>query len=161
VIGWRRTTPCERASQWISLELDGELSDLERAGLDRHVERCESCRALRVEMSGLTALLRGAPLAESGREVTVVTARRRRARAASRIGFVTAVGGIAAVVAALVTSSPSDLLGGQPSALSFVNQREQIRFAHSKYMGMEPLRHLALAQAPTASVPANSRRALR
>ena len=27
---WRRTTACERAAQWISLELDGELGELER-----------------------------------------------------------------------------------------------------------------------------------
>ena len=41
---WWRTNACERAMQWISLELDGELSQLERAALGRHIDGCARCR---------------------------------------------------------------------------------------------------------------------
>ena len=34
---WLLTTACERASQWISLELHGELGRLEQAALVRHL----------------------------------------------------------------------------------------------------------------------------
>ena len=34
---WRRTTACERGAQWISLDLDGELSRLEQTALARHL----------------------------------------------------------------------------------------------------------------------------
>ena len=43
---WRRTTACERAAQWISLELDGELGRLEQAALARHLGRCDRCRVV-------------------------------------------------------------------------------------------------------------------
>jgi predicted anti-sigma-YlaC factor YlaD len=162
MMGWRRTTPCERASQWISLELDGELSELEQAGLVRHVARCDRCRELREELAGMTVLLRAEPLAEPLRELRFAAPRRRRARVASRLGFVAAVGAIVAAVAALITtSSPTGLLGQSSQALSFVNQREQIRFAQNKTQGTEPLQLVALGEPSAASVPANSRRALR
>jgi ferric-dicitrate binding protein FerR (iron transport regulator) len=162
MMGWRRTTPCERASHWISLELDGELSELEQAGLVRHVARCAHCRQLQDELRGMTALLRATPLAEPIRQLTFASPRRQRARVASRLGFVAAVGAIVAAVAALVTtSSPNGLLGQSSQALSFVNQREQIRFARNKTQATEPLQLVALGEPLAASVPANSRRALR
>jgi len=161
MIGWGRTTPCERASHWISLDLDGELSELEQAGLARHLERCGSCRSLSAELAGLTALLRGAPLADPSGAVVVSTPRR-RARVAGRIGFALAFAGVAAALAALVTTrSTTDLLGGSPRALAFADRQQQIRFAHDKYLQMEPQRYAMLHQSPAATIPALSPRALR
>ena len=50
---WRRTTACERAAQWISLDLDDELGRLERAALARHLGRCAGCRAASAEIGGV------------------------------------------------------------------------------------------------------------
>jgi predicted anti-sigma-YlaC factor YlaD len=163
MIGWRRTTACERASQWLSLDLDGELSEVEQAGLTRHLERCERCRLRSAELAGMTALLRSAPLVDPTRPVVLPAPRRQRARLASRIGLAVAVGAMVAAIAAMLTNpSPTGLLGSPSSqALHFVSQREQIRFAQNKTLQMEPLRAVVLAQASAASVPANPRQALR
>src|SRR5436190_431985 len=59
---WRRATACENAGQWISVRLDGELTELEAAALDRHLERCERCNAYAAELGSMTHLLRAAPL---------------------------------------------------------------------------------------------------
>jgi predicted anti-sigma-YlaC factor YlaD len=52
---------CERARQWASLELDGELSTFEHAVLEAHVSDCPTCREFRAEIGGLTGTLRAAP----------------------------------------------------------------------------------------------------
>ena len=53
---------CERAREWISLELDGELSELERGLLRAHVRRCAACSAFAVESRAATRVLRTAAL---------------------------------------------------------------------------------------------------
>ena len=52
---------CDRARQWASLELDGELSSFECALLENHLAGCPSCTDFRAEISGLTGALRAAP----------------------------------------------------------------------------------------------------
>ncbi|HZQ04132.1 MAG TPA: zf-HC2 domain-containing protein [Gaiellaceae bacterium] len=161
MIGWRRTTPCERATQWISLDLDGELTELERAGLDRHLDRCPECRRLSAELAGLTTLLRSAPPVEPTGRV-VVAASRRRARVASRIGFAAALASVVAVLATLATTrSSSDLLGGSQSALAFADRQQQLRFVHDKVLQMEPRHVVVVQQSLAAGVPALGQRALR
>ena len=49
---------CDRAREYASLRLDGELSEFERALLDSHIERCPSCRAFADDLVGLTGQLR-------------------------------------------------------------------------------------------------------
>ena len=68
---------CDRARAWISLQLDGELSELEGLMLAAHVERCETCRGFAVEAVGFTAALRTAPLEHLERPVTSIARRRR------------------------------------------------------------------------------------
>jgi predicted anti-sigma-YlaC factor YlaD len=55
---------CDRAREAVSLGLDGELSELEQARLDAHLERCPECRMFRSESSTMTGLLRQAPREE-------------------------------------------------------------------------------------------------
>src|SRR5437763_9636463 len=93
---WRRTMTCDRAAQWISLDLDGELTELERAGLARHLDRCDTCRATSIEVGGFTRLLRSAPLVEPAAPVAVVLP---RVRVRKRAGVV-ALAACAAVAAA-------------------------------------------------------------
>ena len=49
---------CERARQWCSLGLDGELSEVERGLLDRHLAVCPACRRFDADVSATTAALR-------------------------------------------------------------------------------------------------------
>ena len=52
---------CERARQWASLRLDGELSALEGRLLERHLGVCGHCRSFEADMRSSTTLVRGTP----------------------------------------------------------------------------------------------------
>ncbi len=67
---------CSRFRGFISLELDAELDELERATLEGHLVGCDSCRAYRSEVHALTRELRTAPLEPLERPIV----RRRRRR---------------------------------------------------------------------------------
>ena len=71
-----RSLLCERTRGWVSLSLDGELSEFERALVESHLDRCAPCGAFAAEISAATGLLRGAPL-EPVPHMVVLTARRR------------------------------------------------------------------------------------
>ena len=134
---WWRTNACERAMQWISLDLDGELSQLEQAALGRHVEACDRCREVASEVSAFTRLIREAPLVELERPVTVAVPGRARAqvarRAAVSLAFA-ALAGVAALGGVVFTSGGANA----HSALSFRNAQEQRRFAHVEARRLEP-----------------------
>ena len=56
-----RNSRCERARQWASLRIDGELSELEDALLAKHLEGCASCNAFAVRLAATTEAVRAAP----------------------------------------------------------------------------------------------------
>jgi anti-sigma factor RsiW len=85
---------CERVRAQISLELDGQLSQLERVMLARHVERCADCRAYRADVTAATYALRHAPLEPVERSVSVrrpsrLTAARLQVAVAAMVALVT------------------------------------------------------------------------
>jgi len=86
---------CDRARAWVSLRLDGELSELEGAMLGSHLERCKTCRAFAAEAVGFTLALRASPLESLERPITLPAARRSARRAVQ-------FGAAAALVAASV-----------------------------------------------------------
>jgi hypothetical protein len=57
-----RSGRCERARQWASLRLDGELSELEDALLEQHLEGCASCSAFAGRLAATTEAVRAVPL---------------------------------------------------------------------------------------------------
>ena len=61
-MGVVRTAECERARSWVSLSLDGELSEVEQASLRAHVGRCAACAGFERDADALTRELRTAPL---------------------------------------------------------------------------------------------------
>jgi predicted anti-sigma-YlaC factor YlaD len=105
-----RLTPrrCDRARQWISLDVDGELSEFERALLDAHLGRCADCGAFRDDAQSFTSLLRAAPLEALTHPVALPSRRSRLARpirvAAAAVAVV-AVTGLAAVVGTFRTEA--------------------------------------------------------
>ena len=93
---WRSSVTCERAREWVSLRVDGELSEFEGALLAVHLDRCDSCCGFALDVGVFTEELRRQPLEPVG--FTVALPRPRRARVQVRLGHLTA----AAVVTAAV-----------------------------------------------------------
>jgi predicted anti-sigma-YlaC factor YlaD len=143
---WRRTTACERAEQWISLDLDGELGRLEQAALARHLRRCDRCRASSFEIGGFTSMLREAEPIEPARAIAVPTPAwaKRRARATLR-GGVLVLATAAAVFAGVSALTPGG--SGTGSSLRFAGASEQIAFAR-EHVASEPV--VFLIETPTA-----------
>jgi anti-sigma factor RsiW len=137
---WRRTTACERAGQWISLRLDAELTELESAALERHLERCERCAADAEELGAITELLRTAPLAAPELTHVALPARRGR-KVARRAALGLALAGAASAAALLVGSLGSSQTS--TGALGFRSVQEQIRFVHVEQHRIEPGGHVA------------------
>jgi ferric-dicitrate binding protein FerR (iron transport regulator) len=71
-----RAQRCERAREWISLQVDGELSEFERIVLEAHVAQCADCRSFRVELRGISRELRHAPLEPIPRAIALPCRRR-------------------------------------------------------------------------------------
>jgi hypothetical protein len=57
-----RNSRCERARQWASLRIDGELSELEGALLDKHLDGCASCSTFAAGLTRTTEAVRAVPL---------------------------------------------------------------------------------------------------
>ncbi len=53
---------CDRCREQVSLELDGELSEVERAMLRAHLARCAGCRTYWERVGAVVRLLRAASL---------------------------------------------------------------------------------------------------
>ena len=64
-------TVCTRVREQVSLELDGELSQLEQRMLGTHLERCSRCAAYAADVRDLTERIRNAPRAVMQRPVVV------------------------------------------------------------------------------------------
>jgi anti-sigma factor RsiW len=62
---------CERAREWASLRLDGELSELERALLDAHTRNCAACAEYVDEIGAFTMAIRSAELEQLPRPVAL------------------------------------------------------------------------------------------
>lgn len=64
-------TVCARVREQVSLELDGELSQLEQRMLAGHLERCPRCAAYAHDVRDFTERIRSAPHAFMQRPVVV------------------------------------------------------------------------------------------
>ena len=75
---------CDRAREWATAEVDGELSRFELVLLRAHLDACPSCREFHAAIGGITRTLRATPLERLERAIEVTRLRRRlRPRLAS------------------------------------------------------------------------------
>src|SRR5919107_2195430 len=91
---------CDRVRAQVSLELDGEISQLERALLGAHLRRCADCRSFRERTRAFTTELRAAPLSRPPADLHV-----RRPRRISVVGRYQA--GVAAAMALAIVGVAS------------------------------------------------------
>jgi len=97
---------CDRARQSVSLRLDGELSQLERVLLERHLERCPDCAVFAADATSLTHELRAADVVEL--ELPIQLPLRRRAGYAIRhAGAWVAAASVAATALLAVMTLPA------------------------------------------------------
>ena len=84
---------CERSREWISLRLDGELSELAEKMLESHLARCAGCRAFETDATATSRLVRTAPLELLEQPIALPRGR--------RLGLVRPAGAVAATAAAV------------------------------------------------------------
>src|ERR687888_1099207 len=89
----RHNMVCERGREWISLRLDGELSELAEKMLDSHLARCAGCRAFERSAVTTTRLVRTAPLELPEQPIALPRGR--------RLALMRPAGAIAATAAAV------------------------------------------------------------
>jgi len=82
---------CERSREWISLRLDGELSELAEKMLESHLARCAGCRAFESDATATSRLVRTAPLELLEQPIALPRGR--------RLGLVRPAGAVAATAA--------------------------------------------------------------
>jgi predicted anti-sigma-YlaC factor YlaD len=91
---------CDRVRAQISLELDAGLSQVERAMLRKHLDRCPECRSFDAAARAFTTELREAALERPSRPVVV--SRPARSRAGRARGVFAQVGAAAIVLIGVV-----------------------------------------------------------
>jgi predicted anti-sigma-YlaC factor YlaD len=146
----RPSVICDRVRSQISLELDNELSQLERAMVAAHVERCADCRAYQHEVASFTSALRAAPL-EPMESPIALRAPRRTIVARLQAGAAAAVAlvalGVATQIATESRSPSSSPLGTleiryptqraiarEQAMLRSVNARQRVRLVLDGYV---------------------------
>lgn len=121
----RPSVICDRVRSQVSLELDGELSQLERAMVSAHVARCPECREYEAEVTAFTRVLREAPLKRM--ETPVVVRRPRRAIVARLQAGAAAAMAIAALGAASQVAPDAQTPAGSPAGsrqIQYPSQRQ-------------------------------------
>jgi hypothetical protein len=142
MLRWRKTTACERAAQWMSLELDGEIAVLERAALARHLQHCAPCRSSRVEIVGFTRALRKAPAEGPAGPIVIAHPQRRRRVARAGLAALVAAGAVAGGLAAFPSASRPSV-----AALGFADEQQQEAFGQ-EHVNMEPVLFLVATPPP-------------
>jgi predicted anti-sigma-YlaC factor YlaD len=102
---------CEQTREYISLDLDDALSELEQERLRMHLVQCPACAQYAHDITATTALLRDAPLERLSTPIALATLRRPRRR--FRVG----AGAGAAVAAVLALGIGVTSMGNTPSTV--------------------------------------------
>ncbi len=133
---------CERGREWISLRLDGELSELAQKMLDSHLARCADCSAFEQQVSEIALQLRTAPVAQLERPIEIAHRRRRMPARVWSMGAAAASVAAAAVGVVGFLSLPSSTsLQAAPLIVAAVpSGNEDLRtFREMRAAGLKPV----------------------
>lgn len=101
----KATRRCDRVREYVSLKLDGELSQFEAALLAAHVDQCPACREFESRLNAATNVLREAPLERLQRPVILPPRRNlvpfRRVQAGLAVALVVVAVGVGSLVSTL------------------------------------------------------------
>lgn len=142
---------CERVRAQVSLALDGELSQLERAMVAAHLGRCPACRAYEAGVAAATRLLRQAPLERLQRPVSV---RRPRQVLPARVQA-----GVAALIVGVAAFGIAGQLAPQPTRAPLPLEAGVARFPSQNQLERE-LAMLEMVR-PGAGLPRGGRETVR
>ena len=125
---------CDRIRAQISGGLDDELSQLERAMIASHLDRCDPCSNYEAGLTAFTAVLRSTPLEAPTRKITV-HAPRRSISLRARIEVAAAAAAVVVVgLFAAAHFSESDSLDLNPA---FLPAKIQVRYETPKQIQIE------------------------
>ena len=121
---------CIRAREHVSLALDAELSEFERALLAAHLAQCTACRRFEADVVALTKQLRAAPVEALSRPVSLPRHRRFaparviQASAAAAAAVAVGLGAALSLVDTTSTSPPAAPFGriGAPDENTHIRQ---------------------------------------
>lgn len=119
---------CDRARHAASLRLDVELSQLERALLDRHLAHCPSCAAFASDVGAVTNVLRTAPLVPLDRPIALPL-RRRVSFGVRRAGAWVGAASLAAtaVLAMFALPTQRDRIPSATSGVYYMRSNQDLR----------------------------------
>jgi anti-sigma factor RsiW len=130
---------CDRTREWSALELDGELSEFERALMRAHLDRCDECREFGADVSQITARLRSAALEPLPRPVTLPAPRRiasfRHVQVAAAAAVVLAAAGLGGLYGSVSGEEPgAAVASGHPTSLAAVSEDRLVRAVRLAYL---------------------------
>jgi predicted anti-sigma-YlaC factor YlaD len=139
---------CDRARQWVSADVDDELSRFERVLLAAHTAACPSCREFHAATVAITTTLRAEPLEQPTRLVEIRRARRRlRARLAPAVAAMAVVAvGLGSVLAS------SDIQSGSVGSSLGERQSSSLAGVDAINQSMASALERASAQQPTVAL---------
>jgi len=146
---------CDRAREWASLRMDGELSELESALLEAHLKRCPSCASFALEVAAVALELRAASLERLEQPILLPLRRTRTASSlrAVQLGaaavLVAAAAGLGTLFGALGTHAQQSTIGLKLPATATL-----LAFDSSP-RGLPTTRQVALQQKPPGPIPRN------
>ena len=140
-----RPANCERARAWVSLCLDGELSELEDALLAAHLRGCAACSGYEESVRGTVVALRARPLEQLEHPIAVVGRRQllpRPATLARVAATLAVVVGVATVVSTELTREVSPTKPSPPEQTSATADQDfaQLRARRVLQLGGRPPR---------------------
>jgi anti-sigma factor RsiW len=144
---------CDRAREWSSLRLDGELSELESVLLDAHLKQCNACSVFAVAAEAVALQLRCAAPERLDQPVRLPARRTASSLRAVQLGAAAAL-----VAAAAGLGTLFGAIGPQPHSFTVTPKLPQsaaLLAVDTSPRGLPTTRQVALQQKPPGPIPRN------
>lgn len=118
---------CDRAREYASLRLDGELSELEEALLSAHLQHCDVCSSFDADIRAMTSELRDAAFEQPSAPI-MIPGRRHVSGRVLRVGSAAAVVAIALFAGAVQTVlKPRAAISATPAVSMLVSPGSEVQ----------------------------------